>query len=307
MRKFSLLFIFFLSAISFAQTVDSTAVAIKTEEIKIFSCTVNRIPMKFVIDTLNYDVKISLIEADYLFKNNSLKKEDLRMENLYDLEKLGATPGLKFNLKEVTIGDLVLNNVDVVVVKDQDISLVFGKKILSKLGAINNTNNKYSFSNLVEPYVPVKIDASNDEFGLNTRTVLVDNANKELRNNLISNLRRSVRSNEKDETKELRVMLTLKVDLYTENKNDEKYNEELAINQKTVTGKMMYETFKLINTSELSKAILDYYDFSSFNIVYIYLDKTVKFKYTLSKENLSNLPIPYTKEEFLQSLTSPKK
>lgn len=50
------------------------------------------------------------------------------MENLYDLEKLGATPGLKFNLKEVIIGDLVLNNVDVIVVKDQDISLVFGKK-----------------------------------------------------------------------------------------------------------------------------------------------------------------------------------
>lgn len=75
MRKFSILFVFFLTAISFAQSVDSTAVAIKTEEIKIFSCTVNRIPMKFVIDTLNFDVKISLIEADYLFKNNSLKKK----------------------------------------------------------------------------------------------------------------------------------------------------------------------------------------------------------------------------------------
>jgi hypothetical protein len=52
---------------------------------------------------------------------------------------------------------------------------------------------------------------------------------------------------------------------------------------------------------------LDYYDFTSFNIVFIYTDKTVKSKYTLSKENLSKLPIPFTKEEFLQSLTSSKK
>jgi hypothetical protein len=77
MRKFSLLFIFFLSAISFAQTVDTTAVAvetIRTEEITVFPCAVNRISMKFIVDTLNYDVKISLIDADYLFKNNSLKK-----------------------------------------------------------------------------------------------------------------------------------------------------------------------------------------------------------------------------------------
>lgn len=90
MKKFPLLFIFFLNAISFAQTVDSTAVAvetIKTEEITVFPCTVNRIPMKFIVDTLNYDVKISLIDADYLFKNNGIKKEDLRMEMLYDLEK----------------------------------------------------------------------------------------------------------------------------------------------------------------------------------------------------------------------------
>lgn len=70
---------------------------------------------------------------------------------------------------------------------------------------------------------------------------------------------------------------------------------------------MMYETFKFVNTSEETKAILDYYDFTSFNIVFIYTDKTVKSKYTLSKENLSKLPIPFTKEEFLQSLTSSKK
>lgn len=310
MRKFSLLFIFFLSAISFAQTVDSTAVAvetIKTEEITVFPCTVNRIPMKFIVDTLNYDVKISLIDADYLYKNNSLKKEDLRMENLYDLEKLGATPGLKFNLKEIAIGGLILNNIDVLVVKDQEIPLIFGTKILSKLGKVKIENNNFVFGNLVEPYSAIKFDLTNEEFSASQRTKLIDDANQAIRNSLVANLRRFVRGNEKNEAKELRVSLTFKIDMGKESKNDQTYNEEIELNQKTVAGKMMYETFKLINTSEETKAIMDYYDATTFNLVFIYIDKTIKLKYTLPKDNLSKLPIPYTKEEFLQSLTSSKK
>lgn len=310
MRKFSLLFIFFLSAISFAQTVDSTAVAvetIKTEEITVFPCTVNRIPMKFIVDTLNYDVKISLIDADYLYKNNSLKKEDLRMENLYDLEKLGATPGLKFNLKEIAIGGLILNNIDVFVVKDQEIPLIFGTKILSKLGKVKIENNNFVFGNLVEPYSAIKFDLTNEEFSASQRTKLIDDANQAIRNSLVANLRRFVRGNEKNEAKELRVSLTFKIDMGKESKNDQTYNEEIELNQKTVAGKMMYETFKLINTSEETKAIMDYYDATTFNLVFIYIDKTIKLKYTLPKDNLSKLPIPYTKEEFLQSLTSSKK
>ncbi|MCZ8196015.1 MAG: retroviral-like aspartic protease family protein [Flavobacterium sp.] len=310
MRKFSLLFIFFLSAISFAQTADSTAVAvqtIKTEEITVFPCTVNRIPMKFIVDTLNYDVKISLIDADYLFKNNSLLKEDLRMEVLYDFEKKGVTAGMKFNLKEIAIGGLILNNIDVLVVKDQEIPLIFGTKILSKLGKVNIENNNFVFGNLVEPYSAIKFDLTNEEFSASQRTKLIDDANQAIRNSLVANLRRFVRGNEKNEAKELRVSLTFKIDMGKESKNDQAYNEEIELNQKTVAGKMMYETFKLINTSEETKAIMDYYDTTTFNLVFIYIDKTIKLKYTLPKDNLSKLPIPYTKEEFLQSLTTSKK
>ncbi len=310
MRKFFLLFIFFLSAISFAQTVDSTAVAvetIKTEEITVFPCTVNRIPMKFIVDTLNYDVKISLIDADYLYKNSGLKKEDLRMEVLYDLEKNGASAGMKFNLKEIAIGGLILNNVDVLVVKDQEIPLVFGTKILSKLGKVRIVNNNFVFGNLIEPLTPIKFDLTNEEFSASQRTKIIDDGNQAIRNNLVSNLRRYIRGNEKNEAKELRVSLTFKVDVHKETTNNQQYNEEVELNQKTVTGKMMYETFKLVNTSAETKAILDYYDTTSFNIVFIYTDKTVKFKHLLSKENLAKLPIPFTKEEFLQSLSTPKK
>ena len=235
MRKFSILFVFFLSAISFAQTVDSTDVAIetvKTEEITVFPCTVNRIPMKFIVDTLNYDVKISLIDTDYLYKNNSLKKEDLRMENLYDLEILGAAPGLKFNLKEIAIGGLMLNNVDVIVVKDQEIPLIFGTKIISKLGKVKIENNNFIFGNLLEPYTPIKFDLTNEEFSASQRTKVIDDANQAIRSSLVANLRRFVRGNEKNEAKELRVSLTFKVDVYKETTNNEKNNEKIKLNQK---------------------------------------------------------------------------
>jgi hypothetical protein len=116
-----------------------------------------------------------------------------------------------------------------------------------------------------------------------------------------------VRSNEKDKEKDLRVLLTFKVDVFSSSKNDEKYTEEVALNQKTVTGKMMYDTFKLINNTTETKEIMEFYDTTSFNIVFIYNDKTVKFKHVLNKEELKKLPIPYTKEEFLQALTITEK
>lgn len=310
MRKYFVLLAFFLTSLIFAQSVDSTAVTVETikiEEIKVFPSTVNRIPMKFIVDTLNYEVKISQIDADYLFKNNSLKKDDLRMEVLYDLEKNGVTPGLKFNLKEIEIGGLLLNNVDVIVAKDQEIPLLFGAKILSKLGKIQIVDNNFVFSNVSEPYAPIKFDLTNEEFSTNQRTRLIDDANQAIRSNLVSNLRRFVRGNEKNEAKELRLSLTFKVDVVKEVKNDETYNQEIELNQKTVNGKMMYETFKLINTSEETKAILNYYDTTSFNIVFIYTDKTIKLKYLLNRDALEKLPIPFTKEEFLQALTLPKK
>lgn len=274
----------------------------------VFPCDVNRVSMKFEVDSLASIAKISFNDAQYLYKNNELKKEDLRTSLLYSLEEKEVTDGLKINIKEIKIGSRLLHNVDAIVTKGQEIPLILGRNITIKVGKISLVNNDFNFSLPTQtPFLPVKIDLTNDEFSANLRKDLVDLGNREIRNNLVSNLRRSIRSNEKDKDKELRFAMTFKVDLYTDNKNDEKYNEELTVNQKTVTGKMMYETFKLLHTSEETKAILEFYDTTSFNIVFIYLDKTIKFKHILSRESLQKLEIPYTKEIFLQSLNVTKK
>jgi hypothetical protein len=70
---------------------------------------------------------------------------------------------------------------------------------------------------------------------------------------------------------------------------------------------MMYDTFKLINSSSKTKSILDFYDTTGFYLVFIYTDKTEKVKHTITRENLAKLPIPFTKEEFLEALTVTKK
>jgi hypothetical protein len=304
----SLLFVLSTSSQVITDSIKATTEIAKIETTKVFPCDVNRIAMKFEIDTLSTGVKIALNDAQLLYKSNEIKQPDLRMPTQYNLEEKEITDGLRINLKQIKIGSLLLTNVDAQVVKDQEIALVIGKSIISKTGKIAIINNDFVFSNITaNPILPVKIDLTNDEFSVNNRTIVVELANKELRNNLVSNLRRYVRSNEKEDEKELRVSLTFKIDLYTDNKNDEKYNEELEINQKTVAGKMMYDTFKFINTSEDTKSILEYYNETSFNLIFIYKDKTVKVKHSISRQNLKNLPIPFTKEQFLEALTVTKK
>lgn len=312
MKKVFLVISLFFLLTAFGQTATDSLKTVteieKIEQAKIFPCDVNRVAMKFEIDTLATGVKISLNEAQLLYKSNEIKQNDLRMPTFYNLEEKEITDGLLINLKQIKIGSLLLTNVDAQVVKGQEIPLQLGKNIYSKIGKISIVNNDYVFSKITEnPILPIKIDRTSDEFSSNSRAVIVDAANKELRNNLVSNLRRYIRSNEKEDEKELRVSLTFKIDLYTDNKNDEKYNEELEINQKTVAGKMMYDTFKFVDTNEDTKAILNYYNQTTFNLVFIYKDKTVKVKHVLSRENLKNLPIPFTKEQFLEALTVNKK
>jgi gag-polyprotein putative aspartyl protease len=303
----SLLGAFLTNAQVATDSIKKTIEPAKVEQITIAPCDVNRTSMKFEIDTLSMTVRISAIEALALYKSNELKQANLRMPELYNLEEKQITDGMRINLQQIKIGSLLLTNVDALVVKDQATSIILGKNILLKTGKISIVNNNFKFSNVTEPYLPIKIDMTDDEFTSNDRKILVDYANKELRNNLISNLRRYVRTNEKDGQKELRISLTFKIDLYTNNKNDDKYNEDLEINQKTVAGKMMYDTFKLINSSAKTKSILDFYDTTGFYLVFIYTDKTEKVKHTITRENLAKLPIPFTKEQFLEALTVTKK
>ncbi len=281
--------------------------SIKIEQIRIAPCDVNKNAMKFEIDTLSNGVRISEIEAFALFKNSALNQGDLRMPIVYDLKNNGVTTGLRINLQQIKIGSLLLTNVDAIVVKDQIVPLIIGKNILLKTGNIVLSANNFKFSKLFEPYLPLKIDMTNDEFSANKRLLLIDQTNKSIRSNLISNLKRFVRSNESEKEKDLRVVLTFKVDVFSSSKNDEKYNEEIELNQKTVTGKMMFDTFKLLHNTNETKEIIEFYNTTSFNIVFIYNDKTIKFKYILSRAEFIKLKIPYAKEDFLQALSLTEK
>jgi hypothetical protein len=249
-------------------------------------------------------MKISQVDADYLYKNDLLKKEDLRMELPYNLEEKGITSGMKINLNQMEIGGQILNNIDVLVDKDLQIPLVVGRKIGTKVGTISIDNNNFAFGIVKEPYSPIKIDLTNEEFAAAQRQKVIDNGNLKMQANLISNLRRYVRGNEKYEDKELRITLAFKLDLDSKKENDKAYSEELELNQKTVGGKMMYETFKMIHNNEMTKQILEYYGTTSFNLSFMYADKTNRVRYTITRDKFKELPADFTKEDFLKSLSA---
>lgn len=260
-----------------------------------YECTANKNIMQFAMDSLVPATRISLLEATAL-ATYGMTNEDLRLYEYYDMTEKPLKEGLRINIKEINIGELTLNNVDATIIKNQTIPIVFGKKVIDSLGTITSVNGKYAFSRVILPHNPIKIDMTNEEFGLYKRNDLVAYSLEELRRKPRKNLTRFVNSYEKE--KEFRITNTYKADLYAK-QDSETYRDEL-------TKATISESFKKINTSLETKSILSYYK----NIVFLtsinYIDSTYKIKYSISKENLKKLPIPFTEEQLLELLTVAK-
>lgn len=107
-------------------------------------CSVNGLALNMIFDTGASDVTISKVEADFMFKNNYLAKEDIKGKKYYQTADGGLTEGTVITLKEVKIGDAVLHNVDASVVKSQKAPLLLGESVLQKFGTftVDNINNK---------------------------------------------------------------------------------------------------------------------------------------------------------------------
>jgi hypothetical protein len=257
-----------------------------------YECTANQNVLQFAMDSLVPSTRISLLEATAL-TTYGLTNDDFRLYEYYNMNEKPLKEGLRINIKEINIGELTLNNVDATIIKNQTIPIVFGKKIIDSIGTITTVNGKYAFSRVILPHNPIKMDMTNEEFGLFKRKDLVAYSLEELRRKPRKNLTRFVNGYEKE--KEFRITNTYKAELYAK-QDDESYRNEL-------TKATISESFKKINTSLETKSILSYYN----NIVFLtsinYLDSTYKIKYSISKENLKKLPIPFTEEQLLELLT----
>ncbi len=104
-------------------------------------CKINGLPLHFVFDTGAADVTLSLVEANFMMKNGYLSGNDVIGNQRYMDANGDVSVGTVINIKEVSFGDCVLNNVRASVVKNQRAPLLLGQSVLGRLGKIEIDNS----------------------------------------------------------------------------------------------------------------------------------------------------------------------
>jgi clan AA aspartic protease (TIGR02281 family) len=103
-------------------------------------CAINDLPLHFVFDTGASDVTLSLIEANFMLKNDYIKPADIIGTARYIDANGDITEGTVVNLRRVNFGDLELDNVRASVVRNQKAPLLLGQSVLGRLGKIEIDN-----------------------------------------------------------------------------------------------------------------------------------------------------------------------
>lgn len=97
---------------------------------------INGVEMLFVFDTGASLISISSAEATFLYKQGKLSHEDIQGE----IELMDANGdinvGAKVNLREVTIGDQKLENVEATVIDNPNAPILLGQSALGRFGKI---------------------------------------------------------------------------------------------------------------------------------------------------------------------------
>lgn len=103
-------------------------------------CTINELPLHFVFDTGAADVTMSMVEANFMLKNDYIKPTDIVGSAHYMDANGDITEGTVVNLRTVNFGGLVLDNVRATVVRNQKAPLLLGQSVLGRLGKIEIDN-----------------------------------------------------------------------------------------------------------------------------------------------------------------------
>lgn len=110
---------------------------------------VNGMKLRFVFDTGASNICISKAEAYVLFRQGTLTNEDI-IDVAYFQDATGQiSEGTRINLKEIKIGDQILEDVEALVVDNINSPLLLGQSVLERFGKIeiNNTNNTIVLKN----------------------------------------------------------------------------------------------------------------------------------------------------------------
>lgn len=103
-------------------------------------CNINGLPLHFVFDTGAADVTMSMVEANFMLKNDYIKPSDIVGSARYMDANGDITEGTVVNLRNVNFGGLELDNVRASVVRNQKAPLLLGQSVLGRLGKIEIDN-----------------------------------------------------------------------------------------------------------------------------------------------------------------------
>ena len=103
-------------------------------------CNINGLPLHFVFDTGAADVTMSMVEANFMLKNDYIKPSDIVGSARYMDANGDITEGTVVNLRNVNFGGLELENVRASVVRNQKAPLLLGQSVLGRLGKIEIDN-----------------------------------------------------------------------------------------------------------------------------------------------------------------------
>lgn len=107
----------------------------------------NGIRLRFIFDTGASSICISPAEATVLYRQGTLKKVDI-LDIEYFQDATGRiSEGTTINLREVKIGNLILENVKAIVIDNVNAPLLLGQTVLERFGSIeiDNENSEIIF------------------------------------------------------------------------------------------------------------------------------------------------------------------
>lgn len=134
--------IFFIIFLQIFVVAQNTIIMEKENGVYTVPCKVNGLPLKFIFDTGASDVSISLTEAMFMLKNGFLKKEDIGEIVYFSIANGDVAKGTKLNLREISFGGLLLQNVEASIVHESSAPLLLGQSVIGKLGKILLDGNK---------------------------------------------------------------------------------------------------------------------------------------------------------------------
>lgn len=108
---------------------------------------INGIRLRFIFDTGASSICISPSEANVLYRQGTLRKEDILDKEYFQDATGRISEGTKVNLRTVKIGNKILENIEATVVDNINAPLLLGQSVLENFGKIeiDNKNGEIIF------------------------------------------------------------------------------------------------------------------------------------------------------------------